>query len=90
LGVSGHFVAYGDRIVIISASQRGGHFPGSLSGGHREHEHRYDHFLRRLGKPHRRDFQLLITTCYGRAFFQRYGRYLLLSPKALKKADRFF
>ncbi len=27
---------------------------------------------------------------FGRLFFEKYGRYLLVSPKSLEKADRFF
>jgi len=35
-------------------------------------------------------FNYWIARKFGRPFFVKYGRYLLVSPKSLEKADRFF
>jgi len=35
-------------------------------------------------------FNYWIALKFGRPFFVKYGRYLLVSPKSLEKADRFF
>jgi membrane protein DedA with SNARE-associated domain len=35
-------------------------------------------------------FNYWIALKFGRPFFVKYGRYLLISPKSLEKADRFF
>lgn len=35
-------------------------------------------------------FNYWIALKFGRPFFERYGRYLLVSPNSLEKADRFF
>lgn len=35
-------------------------------------------------------FNYWIAVKFGRPFFERYGRYLLVSPRSLEKADRFF
>lgn len=35
-------------------------------------------------------FNYWLAMKFGRPFFEKYGRYLLVSPKALERADRFF
>ncbi|WP_457551186.1 DedA family protein [Desulfobacula sp.] len=35
-------------------------------------------------------FNYWLALKFGRPFFQKYGRYLLVSPRSLEKADRFF
>jgi len=35
-------------------------------------------------------FNYWLALKFGRPFFERYGRYLLVSPRSLEKADRFF
>jgi membrane protein DedA with SNARE-associated domain len=35
-------------------------------------------------------FNYWLAMKYGRPFFDKYGRYLLVSPRSLEKADRFF
>jgi membrane protein DedA with SNARE-associated domain len=35
-------------------------------------------------------FNYWIALKFGRPFFVKYGRYLLVSPKSMEKADRFF
>ncbi len=35
-------------------------------------------------------FNYWLAMKFGRPFFEKYGRYLLVSPASLKKADRFF
>ena len=35
-------------------------------------------------------FNYVIALRFGRPFFEKYGRYLLVSPGSLEKADRFF
>ena len=35
-------------------------------------------------------FNYWVALKFGRPFFEKYGRYLLVSPRSLEKADRFF
>jgi membrane protein DedA with SNARE-associated domain len=35
-------------------------------------------------------FNYWLALRFGRPFFEKYGRYLLISPRSLEKADRFF
>ncbi len=35
-------------------------------------------------------FNYWIALTFGRPFFEKYGRYLLVNPRSLEKADRFF
>nr|WP_320190504.1 DedA family protein [uncultured Desulfobacter sp.] len=35
-------------------------------------------------------FNYWLAMAFGRPFFEKYGRYLLISPESLEKADRFF
>ncbi|WP_320043686.1 DedA family protein [uncultured Desulfobacter sp.] len=35
-------------------------------------------------------FNYWLAMTFGRPFFEKYGRYLLISPESLEKADRFF
>jgi membrane protein DedA with SNARE-associated domain len=35
-------------------------------------------------------FNYWLSLKFGRPFFEKYGRYLLLSPRSLERADRFF
>ncbi|NOX32139.1 MAG: DedA family protein [Deltaproteobacteria bacterium] len=35
-------------------------------------------------------FNYWLALKFGRPFFEKYGRYLLISPRSLEKADRFF